>query len=217
MRLGTMTRVLVATLALSMPAGATDHQGMFVVGGGVGALGSRLWIDGRRTKPYPGMAAGLEYGYLRVLRNRSLALGGLIRSGTFPDRWSSTVAEGRYRIDLRLVSEASWVIALGRIEEPRLTASAAFGPTVAWVVPPARDLVIERYDTGFGLHGALRLGMRLRLLGRHQGYYAVEGALHGVSVKRTAFVRGASPQAQAERYRFQDHSLGVVAGYALSL
>jgi hypothetical protein len=196
------------------PAGA---RGLLFGGGALSGFGATLTIDGREVAPSKGASFEVEAGYLQSVGRSSLALGAALRGGTFRDRWAVAVGEHRYRLDLRLVSEASWPFARSRSERPCLTASVAFGPTVARIVPPDRHLVHERYDTALGLHAALRVGFRVRLLGRHLGYYAMEGAVHRVSTDRTAFVRGTSPHVSRERYRFQDFSLGVVAGYALSL
>jgi hypothetical protein len=186
-------------------------------GGALSGFGSMLSIDGRSVAPSQGIALDLEAGYLRMLGRGGFAVGAALRGGTFRDNWARSVGEGRYRLDLRLVSEASWPFAQSRRERPRVIASVAFGPTVARIVPPERYAMIERYATPVGLHAALRLGFRARLIGRHGWYYAMEGAVHRASAYRTAFVRGSAAHATKERYRFQDFSLGAVAGYALSL
>jgi hypothetical protein len=195
---------------------ANTHAVLFV-GGALSGFGSQLSIDDRSVAPTQGVAFDLEAGYLQPLGRSVLALGAALRGGTFHDNWARSVGEGRYRFDLRLVSEASFPFAQTRSERPCVIASLGFGPTVARIIPPDRNVMAERFDTALGLHAALRLGFRVRLLGRHVGYYAMEGAVHRVSAERTAFVRGASPQVSRERYRFQDFSLGAVAGYALSL
>jgi hypothetical protein len=217
--------LLTAFVTFGAPCHASDHSrsgpanthALLFTGGALSGFGSQLSIDDRSVAPSQGAAMDLEVGYLQPLGGSVLALGAALRGGTFHDNWAHAVGEGRYRFDLRLVSEASFPFAQARTERPCVIASVAFGPTVARIIPPDRKVVTERFDTALGLHAALRLGFRVRLFGRHVGYYAMEGAVHRVSADRTAIVRGASPQMSSERYRFQDFSLGAVAGYALSL
>jgi hypothetical protein len=217
--------LLAALVALGVaPCHASDRprrqantRAFLFAGGALSGFGSQLSIDGRKVAPSQGAAFDLEVGYLQPLGGRILAVGAAFRGGSFHDNWARSVGEGRYRFDLRLLTEASWPFAQTRSERPCVIASVAFGPTVARIVPPDRHTVIERYDTAFGLHAALRLGFRMHLVGRHLWYYATEGAVHRVSADRTASVRSASAHASRERYRFQDFSLGAVTGYALSL
>jgi hypothetical protein len=191
---------------------------MLIVGAALGGKSIQLRIDGRPAESVgrgAPLELDLELGYFRALPRR-FALGALLRGGTFPYHGARAVGARRSRVDLRLAPVVSFACATDRGARPAGVAGLGFGPTVAWIRPPARDAVVERYDTGVGLHAAVRLGVRLRLVGATAGYYVMEGALHRVSADRTAAVRGSAPHAP-ERYRFDDYSLGAAFGIALSL
>lgn len=202
--------------AKSADAKGAGVSGIVLSGVGVAAGTQHLEIDGRRSS-----TAGttfspiLEVGYLSAWSKR-WALGGLVRLGGFEDAWASAVGERRTRLDLRFASEASLPLAEGRKERPELTAALGFGPTVAWIQPQQRPSVVERYETGIGLHAALRAGVGLRMLGSTRCYFAMEGTYHRVATDRTAFVRGGTPHVR-ERYQFEDYSAGATFGVALPL
>ena len=216
-------------LALSAPARATESarrgpasgesKNVVLAGLGLVGMGTKTSIDGRPVSAGDGgvVQLELELGYLRALGASPWRIGAALRGGTFNDHFALAVGERRYRGELRLLTELSFPFAPARSERPCITVSAGLGPTVARIVPARRSLVVERYGTGWGQHAALRLGIQARLLGRHVGYYAMEGALHRVSADRSAFVRGSTPRAASERYRFQDFTLGAAAGLRLSL
>jgi hypothetical protein len=207
---------LGGSLLVGAPARA-DERNLTFAGAALGGGETRVAIDDRVLTRSKATFYELEVGYLRAVAQTRLAVGGLVRFGTFADQWARAVGESRERLDLRLTSEVSVPFARSRIEQPAFTAALGFGPTVAWIRPPVRQVVMERYATGVGLHAALRLGIRVRLFGRSAGYYAAEGAIHRVSADRSVFVRGGSAHVVRERHRFEDYSFGAVLGFALSL
>jgi hypothetical protein len=212
---------LAASLLLTVgtPAHAGDAgRHSVLVGAGLGGGSQWLAIDGRpvaRVRDAGTFVADVEVGYRHAVTRR-LALALLARFGSFRDGWADTVGERRTRLDLRLATELTIPLDEARDERPAVTVGLAFGPTLAWLRPPRRSAVIERYDTGVGMHGALRLGLQVRTSAGTAACFGLEGAAHRVSADRTAFLRGGAP-AVWERYRFDDASLGLVVGYALSL
>jgi hypothetical protein len=215
---------LAAALALAVPLHGSElpsswreeGRGRFFAGAGVSYLSGAHAIDDRSVDGWVDWSHELEAGYLRRVLGAH-AVGLSLRGATFSDMSAFNDSEWRYRLDLGLLVELSYPVLSARPEQPWVFLTAGFGPTVAWLVPPQRRRVVERYGPGVGLHATFRFGSRLRLNGRHVGYYAGETTFHRISAKHRASVRGAGPPPVTEQYRFDDFTLGFVIGYALSL
>jgi hypothetical protein len=214
---------LVATLALAAPvhgselpsSSVEDGHGRFFAGTGISYLRGELAIDDRPVDGWVDWSYQLEAGYLRRVLGAH-AIGLSLKGATFSDMSAFNDSEWRYRLDLGLLVELSYPVLSARPEQPWVFLTAGFGPTVAWLVPPERRRVVERYGPGWGLHTTFRFGSRLCLNGRHLPYYALESTLHRISAKHRASVRGAGPPPVTEHHRFDDFTLGFVIGYALS-
>jgi hypothetical protein len=211
------TVILAWTGAGQASSAGSDKWSMLEAGFGLGPIGGFVSVDGRKAQTLgPALAGAVEVGYGRAVFTRTIGALGLLRAGTWPDRWSVLEGEQRYRVDLAVGVGARWPLGGVNGGERSLLAALVLGPTVNWIDTPVHVAISERYSVGAGFNAGARVRLALPIWGAHSAFLALDNWCHVAWLSRHTSILETA-HAGTERYRFVDLQALLVVGYELEL